>query len=147
MVDGRAECAYSDNPDQQYLLRVEGWEAIKHGERINTTTERDYIMNNPYFEVGEEVILVSENEPQFNGDYIVAGVFDQEERAEHIRKRGFISNKTGGEFGYDLGFVINVDKQGFEEIFWAQSALRKKHKPSTDSFTEMMSNIDELVTG
>ena len=102
---------------------------------------------NPYFEVGEEVILCSTMHPEFNGEYLVIEALSGNEFASYIRNLGYRVAFDTGPFYYNLGFLIDTEEEGgFEWYHWEQTALRKKHKPSTDSFTEMMSNIDELVT-
>ena len=99
---------------------------------------------NPYFSVGEEVILQSKDEPQLNGEYVVEAVFDEGETASTSPGKTWV-NVNG--YGYFLeGEYHTHPDSDCPRVLWTESALRKKHKPSTDSFTEMMSNIDELVT-
>ena len=95
-------------------------------------------MSNPYFSVGEEVILVSVDYPELNGDYIILDVMPP--TGNIIRGRDGLMYRHNN-LDYSIG---EGGRNGLDH--WAQSALRKKHKPSTDSFTEMMSNINELVT-
>lgn len=95
-------------------------------------------MNNPYFSIGEEVILVSKDAPHLNGDYTV----------ERVLQKGDTLTSTDGNIGIvsELGYSIGVAFTRYDS--WCQSALRKKHKPSDESFTNMISNLNkELVDG
>jgi len=98
-------------------------------------------MSNPYFSVGEEVILASIKRPEFNGDHIVEKVFADGDAVFENRDNIYLSDGTA----YYLEGLHCENTEGYR-LTWAQKTLRKKHKPSTDSFTEMMSNINELVT-
>lgn len=97
-------------------------------------------MGNPYFSVGEEVIVVSEDRPQFNGDHIVDKIFNKG-RQPHP----FVANATLNvirRYGYSL-VGINPEVLG-------ESALRKKPKLSDDSisavksWSELKDNINDL---
>ncbi|MAI12873.1 MAG: hypothetical protein CMM15_02560 [Rhodospirillaceae bacterium] len=91
------------------------------------------------FEVGEEVILVSKNYPEFNGEYII----------ESFMKAGTKCNcQCGKEWQWNENvYVINANfsiKQacGCTTTGEAlESSLRKKHKGSDFSFDEMMKEI------
>ena len=85
-------------------------------------------MSNPYFSVGEEVIVIGSRFSDYDGDQVVE----------------IIHSGSRGSFSYTLE-GIRKDRLLWDGTFY-QSSLRKKHKPSTDSFTEMMGNIKELVT-
>lgn len=101
-------------------------------------------MPNPYFSVGEEVILQSKDSPELNGEYVVEAVFGEGDTCSRTAGRRWI-NKNG--YGYFLeGECHMAPDSECPRVVWRESALRKKHKPSTDSFTEMMSNINEKVT-
>lgn len=96
------------------------------------------------FSVGEEVILCSKNHPQYNGAYIVDKVVISGEK-HTCRITGQSGNVRGGSS--ELGYLLNVphlDAIEGVEIAWSQSALRKKHKPSTESFSEMMRNLNTI---
>lgn len=98
-------------------------------------------MNEPYFQVGEEVILVSKSVPELNGEYVV----------EHALPHGNWPNPYPSEFkrinvtegaGYKLMGI-----EASETIptgYFKQSALRKKHKPSSQSFSNLITNIEPI---
>lgn len=89
----------------------------------------------PLFSAGEEVILQSKSHPQFNGEYIIEQVVGMVWKCR-------VTSKTCGSrtpLGYllDSPFIGN----GGTEMKVIQSELRKKHKPSGDSFETMMDKI------
>jgi len=99
-------------------------------------------MSNPYFSVGEEVILQSKDFPHLSGDHIIERVFLVGDPVFKVGNHTYVNRDTPA---YHLEGENDIGRDGYREP-WVQSVLRKKHKPSTDSFTEMMSNINELVT-
>lgn len=89
-------------------------------------------MNN-WFEVGEEVLLVSKFQPQHDGEYVIkelvnGNMYDVSEERD---VRGVV---------VDLGFVADLGNQ-----YWDIKSIRKKHKPSDESFKDMMQNIQSDV--
>ena len=93
-------------------------------------------MSNPYFEIGEEVILVSVMHPRLNGDHVVEWVCPAGEVTNPFKENSII---TGDSIGYKL-VGIQPSDEGSKTSIFAQSALRKKHKPSDESFSELMHN-------
>lgn len=89
-------------------------------------------MNNPYFSVGEEVLLVSKNEPEMNGDYTVLSI--------NFPDGSVVKNHKGKEFVFrELHYSIGaISNKGFDA--WGQSALRKKPDLSDESFSDLMRN-------
>jgi hypothetical protein len=90
------------------------------------------------FEVGEEVILCSKNQPNLNGESVVIKSASGSTilNCPHCEKRIEI---TSPGFGYFLKIKSNSIHgccQPFDE-----SAIRKKHKGSKFSFNEMISEI------
>jgi hypothetical protein len=86
-----------------------------------------------YFKVGEECILQSRAEPQLNGDCIVIEVLPSKRRAEHL-----LNGKTIISNGHAY-FTTTKDPDGLP---WSESALRKKHKPSTKSLSSMIEELN-----
>lgn len=78
----------------------------------------------PLFSVGEEVILQSIYNPQCNGDAVVNKV-----------KIGVRTDTMEPSWVYDLS-IKHPDG-----IYWAECALRKKHKPSEHSFGSLMAGL------
>ena len=98
-------------------------------------------MDKPYFEVGEEVVLVSKYNPECNGDYIVCGIANHAQVEATLPDFGFIGVQI--RHFYDLGFSREItSKKGYamDSPYFGQPALRKKHKPSDESFSELMNN-------
>lgn len=83
----------------------------------------------PKFEVGEVVLLRSEDFPECNGECTVLGMY-------HRDPVGYC---------YYLDFVHHVD--GFADA-WKESSLRKKHTPGELSFTDLMASLSspKLIT-
>jgi hypothetical protein len=101
-------------------------------------------MSNPYFKIGEEVILQSKNLPNLNGEYVVEEVFLDGDVVYSSPKHRI----TSGGIAYTLFKDIRMEvlSDGEYRRGWAQSALRKKHPPSDDNFEEMMSKLKEGET-
>lgn len=88
-------------------------------------------MSRPYFEVNEEVILTGTSEPQLHGDYIVEEYFLVDGKYHAYRLCGM--EEKIKHLGYHLGGV-------------EQEVLRKKHPPSDESFSELMTNYTSQST-
>jgi hypothetical protein len=93
------------------------------------------------FEVGEEVILCSKNQPNKNGETVVIGsvIGSSFVNCPHCERRVEV---TGSGIGYFLQTKSNGEYgccQPFDE-----SAIRKKHKGSKFSFNEIMSEIKSI---
>jgi hypothetical protein len=90
-------------------------------------------MTQPYFSIDEEVILQSRNHPQYNGDNVVEKIITPGTKLKS--GLGVYIGIQYGIYGIDLG----KDSDG-DQSYFNQSALRKKHKPSDESFSELMTN-------
>lgn len=86
-------------------------------------------MKRNLFEVGEIVILESENYPELNGEYPVVGVYFE----------GLALLASGG-FEKDT-FVYELHGVSSDIEAWVESALRKKYKPSSEDFRSMMNTL------
>lgn len=93
-------------------------------------------MNHPYFSVGEEVILVSKMQPQYNGDQIVEYVIPPGEHPDPLNSNVIVE---GPGYGYRLAGLSLHEDRG---LYFDESALRKKYKPSDESFSELMTNYN-----
>lgn len=105
----------------------------------------------PLFSVGEEVILQSVDLPHLNGEYIVEKILHGgEETVCHITKFIYIKSFNGMGYSYILGGLSDKNTLMSDgvtrelERSWYESALRKKHKPSGDSFENMIDKIKSL---
>lgn len=102
-------------------------------------------MNN-WFEVGEEVLLQSKSFPQYNGEYTIIKIVSP---GESIDDR--LCNRKNRYKGTDVSYILSqphANTEDFDfpvEIFWCPTALRKKHKPSDESFKSMMQNLKNSV--
>lgn len=95
----------------------------------------------PWFSVGEEVILNSRECPECNGEYVVDVVVPAF-GGTRCRITGKYFLTGGGGFGYKLSEAFLGDRG--VEYLWSQSALKKKHKPSNESFGTMMDNLNKV---
>ena len=82
-------------------------------------------MREAYFEVGEEVILKSENHPECNGDALVIE-----------RNPGTYIDDVSGCRESTWGYKLSIESPTGNR--WNQSALRKKHKPSEFTFEQLI---------
>jgi hypothetical protein len=88
-----------------------------------------------YFKLGEECILQSAHHPELNGDYIVLRVLEDTPRITHFK--GQASVITSG-----YAYIISIENP--REWIWDESALRKKHKPSTKSLSTMIEELNKV---
>jgi hypothetical protein len=86
-----------------------------------------------YFKVGEEVILQSTLYPELNGDCIVTEVLEPRPRLSHFRSG--ITKVTSQ-------YVYYTTISNSNNWPWAESTLRKKHKPSTESLSSMIAKLN-----
>ncbi len=108
-------------------------------------------MNN-WFSIGERILLISQEHPEFNGEYeIILIQSDTEDHPDphygHMLEVGF---GEGYLYYLDDPKLFQFDEDGEKvSICWHVSALRKKHKPSSEDFQSMMdtlkTNIAETV--
>lgn len=99
----------------------------------------------PYFAVGERVMIFSESHPELNGeDEIYEVVHEFAETVDRVTGKTVSCVFTNSKFAYKLKHTrmshVNDDGGEYEGV-WAQSALRKIHEPSTESFEEMMKSL------
>ena len=90
---------------------------------------------NPLFSVGEVVILQSVNWPECNGDATVM---------EHVANgdlSAYGKINRSGYYAYRLDVIASNGNP-----WWRQSALRKKHQPGEQSFTELMQTLKSPVS-
>ena len=88
------------------------------------------------FEVGEEVILVSKDCPELNGDAVVISIAPVGlSNCPHCGER--LKRSEG------IAYYLNVKSKVKQKCCspWCESCLRKKYKGSDFSFDEMMKEI------
>ena len=95
-----------------------------------------------YFKVGEECILQSKACPELNGEYSIRGVLRGDVVFYDEILKGRVRDNSDGT-GYLLNEAFEDDGSGFE-IKWHESALRKKHKPSTESLSTMIEELNKV---
>lgn len=102
-------------------------------------------MNNPIYQIGEEVILQSPRYPQYNGEYTITEIISG---MEMFKKYGVLTNLNFSDIFYQLGGLsvelirsISNASTGLKCDHVHQNSLRKKHKPSEDSFDTMISKL------
>ena len=92
----------------------------------------------PKFEVGEVVLLRSEDYPHLNGEYAVKRMC--EPNIKRLCEAGTgVSYKISEHWTYDLGF--SVEHLGGVTSFWQERALRKKHQPGETGFHDLMASL------
>lgn len=101
---------------------------------------------NSWFAIGEQVLRQGQYYSEANGEYVIEEIISAEEM-KHLHPtmlvpeglyyglKGFSVEKTNA-FGHKTG--------GFSH-HTHESNLRKKHKPSDESFKDMMQNIKSDV--
>lgn len=87
----------------------------------------------PYFSVGEEVILVSRDFPEYNGEYTIRKILSKGDKTLHCRVSNTLKSYYTSRVGYQMEEILSRKSDTCNddiEIVWDQSALRKKHKPA-----------------
>lgn len=97
-------------------------------------------MSGQYFEVGEEVVVSSVRFPQLNGG---ATILEIKPPSIVSRHNPHCSDGLRIPPTNQIIYWLSVSVASFECAGWAeQPALRKKHKPSDESFSELMVNYE-----
>lgn len=108
-------------------------------------------MSEPLFQVGELVGLVSQECPHLNGQYhIRAIVYSGDVYLDKFRGkvRWTCTNASPDEPSYILDEICESEPD-WTEYKWDESALRKIHKPSQYSFSELLTelkNTDKITS-
>ncbi len=99
----------------------------------------------PYFAVGERVMICSVSYPELNGeDEVYEIIHNIKQTHDRVTGETVTLTRKGGKFAYKLKNTVtaSVNANGERcEGVWAQSALRKIHEPSTESFEELMKSL------
>lgn len=102
---------------------------------LNTCLEE--YMREPLFEIQEEVIVCNPFNPELNGERVVLGSIT----LEVFTKLYPTFAPNGSNYFYDLGVTFFGNRSGAICHYVGEKRLRKKHKPSDDSFEDMMSKL------
>ncbi len=92
-------------------------------------------MNEPYFQVGEEATVCHDEFPQRNGDVVIVDIRFGMDGFNDPRSRKIIIPVE------DVTYEVDRDLDGTGYYWVKQSALRKKHKPSTQSFSTLITTL------
>jgi hypothetical protein len=88
------------------------------------------------YEVGEVVLLRSRELPEYDGEYVVQKVYAPNEWTIDSTGSQYNGSHT---YSYALGFSFEWGKGVCDA--WQQTALRKKHEPSQQSFKDLMTTL------
>jgi hypothetical protein len=89
-------------------------------------------MTQPKFNIGEEVVLQSDTYPELNGECTVLSVSDK----VHF---GYWCHGSWKNSSPCHSYTTSI-KSPYDG-WWAEIALKKKPKPSKDSFSQMMDKL------
>ena len=101
-------------------------------------------MSSPKFKVGELVVrqAPSTNYPEDNGEYVVLDVITVEEYRMIYSTAKF--GELSSSFYYKLeGLATKLSFTGVVSCHSAEAFLKKKHKPSDQSFDQIMSSLKQ----
>ncbi len=93
----------------------------------------------PKFKVGEQCIVRSKDEPEYNGEYTVVAVVFQAERGTQKKYKGATYGFSADEHGrwyYDIG----IEEKG-RVVIAGEPVMFKKHQPGEMSFDELMQSL------
>ena len=88
-----------------------------------------------YFKLGEECILQSKMYPELNGDCIVT-------EFTGCRKALIYRPNKKPVSVFTCGYLTTIKSP--DGFYWDESALRKKHKPSTESLSTMIEELNKV---
>ena len=92
-------------------------------------------MKRPLYKIGDEVIFTSTTHPQWNGEYIIQDVL---ELGETISHNGDLYCTPPVRFNdYDIG----LPEQNGMNVLAEECELKRKCKPSTQSYREIMNDL------
>lgn len=96
---------------------------------------------NQLYSIGEQVLRQATTYTSYNGEYKIIGVISSKEMKQlHPYMR------VKDEWYYELeGFAVNLPKNHGASNHSSQSFLRKIHKGSDYSFTELMTNLSTKI--
>lgn len=96
---------------------------------------------NPKFQIGEEVIVVSETQPSINGEYTIRDIIPH---GSIHGINGLELIKPTSQLCYDVGIHrYDSESKTIRICLPWESELRKKYKPSPDSFETIMGKLKE----
>ena len=98
-------------------------------------------MKKPLFEVGEDVIIQSQDFPEASGECAVVEKIVGPGEKYVDRLSGNVFRNGSGKYAYLLSNKVPHPDGSGDEALWEESALRKKHKPSELSFKELVSSL------
>jgi len=98
-------------------------------------------MNEPYFQVSEDIILASVDSPELNGDYAIEDILPPGQTFDPYCPG---VPMEAGDWAYKLVGIDIPKSHSPGCVWWSQCALRKKHKPSTQSFSNLITNIEPI---
>ena len=101
-------------------------------------------MNKPLFAIGELVVrqAPSTNYPEDNGEYVVLDIITVEEYRVIYSTVKF--GELSSSFYYKLdGLATKLSLTGVVSCHSAEAFLKKKHKPSDQSFDQIMSSLKQ----
>lgn len=81
----------------------------------------------PYFSIGEEVVVQSSFSPEHNGEDIIESMM-----------YGTVTLKDDTTYE---GWLYITEQQTDKTLSYIEPSLRKKHKPSDESFHSLMSSL------
>ncbi len=90
-----------------------------------------------YFKAGEEVILQSVSAPELNGECSIIEVLPR-----FARKTWVSSNESDCIIDSGYSYITTIPHS--RGLSWAESALRKKHKPSTKSLSTIIEELNKV---
>jgi len=100
----------------------------------------------PFFSVGEEVILQSKKYPEYDGEYVIEEVFYGDDQLLCRLTGEIIPLFDDGVYSYiftvPLQETLRLDDN--TEALFPESDLRKKHKPADESFRDMMNRYTKI---
>lgn len=96
---------------------------------------------NPKFSIGEQVILQSPNLSEYNGEYTVHAVVENEDEFTcRLTGRSLWTDEPGVSYILDEPLVDLLKCDG-AETFWAESSLKKKQIPGSLSYDELIQTL------
>lgn len=95
-------------------------------------------MSSPKFKAGEEVILVSREASEYNGEYIVEEIFSPLDTYT-CRYTGVFLTSRSSQVCYRMEGL--TPSRGRFEVLIGESSLRKKHQKGDMSFKNLMETL------
>lgn len=97
----------------------------------------------PKFEVGEVVILQSQDHPEMNGEDTISRITRKGEVFECPHSLYLFQEDKDVRYFLDRAVMLEPHKDGMTDCGWAEHVIKKKHNPASLSFRNLIQTLKD----